>query len=68
MIKFTAENHSDEDVPLLETLRHAINQKSYSGETMDSIYKSVDRTIKMFYLSQQMQGNLKEFKEDYFIN
>jgi hypothetical protein len=25
MIKFTAENHSDEEVPLLETLRHAIS-------------------------------------------
>ena len=68
MVSFTAENHSDEEVPILETLRHAIGQKSFDAEVMGRVFKSVDRTVKMFYLSQKMQGNLKEFKEDYFVS
>ena len=67
MIKFTRENHSDEEQPLLDTLRHAIRLEKYDGATMDAIFRSVDRVLKMFYLSQKMQGNLKNFKEDYFV-
>lgn len=34
---------------------------------VDLVASEMERALKMFFLQQEMQGNLKEFKEDYFV-
>lgn len=38
-----------------------------TAEVQDQIFKSVERVFKMFFLQQQMEGQLKEFKDDYTV-
>jgi len=38
-------------------------QKPETAQTISE----VDRALKMFFLHMQMSGQLKEFKDDYFV-
>lgn len=47
-----------------ESCRSTINLNSSETQLLLS---EVDRAFKMFYLHMQMSGQLKQFKEDYFV-
>lgn len=66
LLKFVRENHTDED--LLSRLRAAAGlpgeEPAASSEHLNGL---VERTFRMFYLSMQMQGHLRAFKDDYSV-
>lgn len=66
LVKFAKENHTDED--LLARLRAAAglpgSEPAASSEHLNAL---IERTFRMFYLSQQMAGHLREFKDDYSV-
>ena len=66
LIKFLESNHSDDEVNILDKIRNAITLRHLDEAITADILRSMDRALKMFYMQQQMSGNLKEFKEDYF--
>lgn len=53
---------------LLDLLRASCESSTKIDEgAVTSLYSSLERSFRMFYLKQQMLGNLKERKEDYFV-
>ena len=53
---------------LLDRLRETCGSSGNLArpETNETLTE-VDRALKMFYLHMKMSGNLKEYKEDYFV-
>ena len=34
---------------------------------IDDLTQEIERVVKMFYLQMKVKGNLKAYKEDYFV-
>jgi hypothetical protein len=44
-----------------------LSREEISDSVIDSLSKEVNRVLKMFYLHMKVKGQLKPFREDYFV-
>ena len=68
LIRFAETFKDDEDEPsIIEKLRVALKLEIISNHDMKQLESEIERTLKMFYLQMRVKGNLKPYKDDYFI-
>jgi hypothetical protein len=68
LLTFTNEFKDEEEDPtVLERLTKCLAQKELVQEDYEKTEREIERVIKMFYLQMRVRGQLKQYKEDYFI-
>lgn len=67
-MKFASEFKDDEDEPsLLEKISKASKEYLLTDDHIEGLQEEIERVVKMFYLHMKVKGQLKPYKDDYFI-
>jgi hypothetical protein len=71
LVKFATEFKEDEDdeseTSLIEKVKKICGEQMVTDTQIEYMQGEIERVVKLFHLQMKVKGQLKQFKDDYFV-